>query len=259
MMLWYKVWLESRVRFLVGVLAAAAIAILYVRLHPVLIPGWIVASHEPQTPKPVWLPLGIADYRFYVWHFLFDFHLQWVWALFAVLLSFGGLGREQAQGTALYSLGLPVTRGRWLLTRATVAFLETVLLGLITAFVVPIASWTIGQAYPLEQGIGHALLLAGGGALFVGFAILVSTVVKGDWAPLAATLGVLGLPYLVLQEYVRHANADSWVRHFDVAHVMAGPWYLTWSSVPWGSVGLIWLATIGLLALAVWCGNRLDY
>ena len=112
MMLWYKVWLESRTRFFVGVLAVTAVAILYVRLHPVLIPQWVIASQQPLTPKPDWLPLGIVDYQFYIWHFLFDYQLQWLWALFAVVLSFGGLGREQAYGTVSYSLGLPVTRKR---------------------------------------------------------------------------------------------------------------------------------------------------
>jgi ABC-type transport system involved in multi-copper enzyme maturation permease subunit len=259
MMLWYKVWLESRARFFVGVLAVTAVAILYVRLHPVLIPQWVLASQQPQTPKPAWLPLGIASYEFYIWHFLFDYQLQWLWGLFAVVLSFGGLGREQAYGTAIYSLGLPVTRRQWLLTRATAAFLETVLLALVAAGVVSLVSRTIGQAYPVEQGIGHGLLLAGGGALFVAFALAVSTVVNGNWGPLAATLIGLGLPYLILQEHVRGASSDSWSRDVDIAHVMAGPWHLTWSNVPWGGVGLIWLGTLGLLAAAVWYGNRLDY
>ena len=121
-MLWYKAWMESRFRFVAGVLSITALSILYVRLHPVLIPQWIGASRDPLLWKPAWLPLGISDYQFYIWHFVFDYQLQWLWVLFVVLLSFGGLVREQAQGTSTYSLGLPVTRRRWLLTRAALAF-----------------------------------------------------------------------------------------------------------------------------------------
>lgn len=259
MMLWHKAWLESRTRFLAGLVAMSAIPILYARLHPVLIPQWKLALGQPQTSKPAWLSLGVADYRFYLWHFLFDYHLQWFWVLFAVVLSFGGLGREEPRGTALFSLALPVTRRRWLLIRSTVALIECVLLGLAGAVIAEVASLSIGQSYPIGQGIGHALLLAGGGVLFIGVALLISTVVKGDWTPLAATIGVMGIPYLILQEYVRQAPSDSWARHFDLARVMAGPWYLTWSSVPWVSLAPIWTLALGALAAAVWLGNRLDY
>jgi ABC-type transport system involved in multi-copper enzyme maturation permease subunit len=259
MMLWYKAWLESRTRFLTGLVAVTAIPILYARLHAVLIPQWILALSQPQTQKPAWLSLAIGDYRFYLWHFLFDYHLQWFWVLFAVALSFGGLGREEPRGTALYSLGLPVTRQRWLLTRSAVAFIECVLLALVAAPVIQIASLSVGQSYPIGQGIAHALLLAGGGVLFIGVALLISTVVKGEWAPLVGTIGMMGMPYLILQDYVRQAPPDSWARQFDLAHVMAGPWYLTWSSVPWASIALIWVLATGALATAVWFGNRLDY
>jgi hypothetical protein len=239
--------------------AISGIPILYARLHAVLIPQWIVAQSQPETPKPAWLSLAIADYRFYIWHFLFDYHLQWFWVLFAVVLSFGGLGREEPRGTALYSLGLPVTRQRWLLTRSAVAFIESVLLALVAALVIPIASVSVGQSYPIGQGIAHALLLAGGGVLFIGVALLISTVMKGDWTPLVGTIGILGIPYLILQEYVRQSPSDSLARQFDLAHVMAGPWYLTWSSVPWTSIALMWILALGALATAVWLGNRLDY
>ena len=258
-MMLYKAWLESRTRFLTALVAISAIPILYARLHAILIPQWIVALSEPRTPKPPWLSLAVSDYRFYLWHFLFDYHLQWLWALFAVVLSFGGLGREESHGSALYSLGLPVRRARWLLSRSAVAFVECILLAIVAALVAQLASLSVGESYPLGQGIAHALLLAAGGALFIGVALLVSTVARGDWAPLAGTIGVIGVPYLVLQEYVRQSPTDSLARRFDLAHVMAGPWYLTWSNVPWTSIALIWTLAIGAIAAAVWFGNRLNY
>lgn len=259
MMLWYKAWLESRTRFFIGLAAVSAVPILYAGLHHVLIPQWIVALRQPQTPKPEWLSLAINDYRFYVWHFLFDYHLQWLWLLFGVVLSFGGLGREESRGTAAFSLGLPVTRARWLLTRAVVTLVECVFLAAAAGIVVLLAALSIGQAYPFAQDIAHAMLLVAGGVFFICLALLISAVVKGDFTPVAATIGIVGVPYLVLQEYVRRARADSWARKFDMAHVMAGPWYLIWSNVPWASLALVWTLAIGILATAVWFGNRLDY
>src|SRR5205807_9178745 len=78
-MLLYKAWIESRWRFICGAVAVTALSILFVRLHPILIPQWQVALQDPYAYKPRWLPLGVSDYRFYIWHFLFDFRLQNLW------------------------------------------------------------------------------------------------------------------------------------------------------------------------------------
>jgi hypothetical protein len=93
-MLFCKAWVESRWRFICGGVAVTALSILFVRLHPILIPQWQVALQDPHAINPRWLPLGVSDYRFYIWHFLFDFRLQNLWVLLAIVLSFGGLLRE---------------------------------------------------------------------------------------------------------------------------------------------------------------------
>jgi len=120
----HKAWLESRGRFFFGVAALAALSILYVRLHPILIPQWRVALQDPHAIKPAWLLAGVTDYRFYVWHFLYDYQLQNLWVVFAILLGFGGFLREQADGTVLFSLSLPVSRTGWFASRSAIAVVE---------------------------------------------------------------------------------------------------------------------------------------
>src|SRR5437660_3376746 len=127
-MLLYKAWIECRCRFICGAVAVTALSILFVRLHPILIPQWQVALQDPYAYKPRWLPLGVSDYRFYIWHFLFDFRLQNLWVLFAVVLGFEGLLREHANGTAAFSFSLSGARNRCLLSRCLIAFLETSIL-----------------------------------------------------------------------------------------------------------------------------------
>src|SRR5437773_2454987 len=130
-MLFYKAWLESRLRFLVGLAVVTAVCILYIRLRPILVPGWIMDLQNPQwSGRPSWLYLGVHDLNFYAWHFLYENKLQQVWVLFAILLSFGGLVREKEQGTSAFSLSLPVSRNRWLMTRMLVATAESFVLGL---------------------------------------------------------------------------------------------------------------------------------
>src|SRR5579864_8051509 len=125
-MLFYKAWLESRLRFLSGVAAVIEVCTLYIRLRPILVPGWISDRQNPHwSGRPTWLYLGVHDLNFYAWHFLYENKLQQAWALFAILLSFGGLVREKQMGTSTFSLGLPVSRRRWFLTRVLVAATES--------------------------------------------------------------------------------------------------------------------------------------
>ena len=146
-MLFYKAWLESRVRFFAGVLVTIGICLIYIRLHLTLVPGWIMAMGQPKEPKPWWLELGIREYGFYLWHFLYENKLQQALVLFAVLFGLGGLSRERVTGVALFSLGLPVSRRKWLVTRTAVAMMQSSLLGLCALLAITIASASIHQKF----------------------------------------------------------------------------------------------------------------
>lgn len=215
-----------------------------------------VLQRKTRTPSNRRLPLGVSDYRFYIWHFLFDFRLQNLWVVFAMVLSFGGLLREHANGTAAFSLSLPVTRNRWLLSRVLIAFLETTALALIPAVVVPIASVSVGQFYPIGQGLAHGLLMAGVGSVFVGLTAFLSLILRGEYTPVVVTLAILMVPYLVLQEWARRV---SWARKIDIAHVMAGAWLLTWGDVPWLAIVVVCLLTGLFLGLAAKQARRLEF
>jgi hypothetical protein len=155
-----------------------------------------------------------------------------------------------------FSLSLPVTRNRWLISRVLIAFLETTVLAWIPAVVVPIASVSVGQSYPIGQGFAHGLLMAGVGSVFVGLAAFLSLILRGQYSPLVVTLAMLAVPYLVLQEWARRV---SWARKIDIAHVMAGAWLLTWRDVPWLAIAMVCLLTALFLGLAARQGRRLEF
>ena len=97
-MLFYKAWLESRLRFLVGLAAVTAVCILFIRLRPILVEDWKRVLQDPHwSGRPTWLFVGVHDLNFFAWHFLYENKLQQVWVLFAILLSFGGLVRERSR------------------------------------------------------------------------------------------------------------------------------------------------------------------
>src|SRR2546430_4080602 len=167
-MLFYKAWLESKLRFLVGVAAVIAVCVLYIRVRLILVPDWIAELQNPKwSGRPTWLFHGVHDLNFYAWHFLYENKLQQVWVLFAILLSFGGLVRERQIGASTFSLGLPVSRRRWFLTRVLVAAAESVSLALIAVGAVSLASWSIHEPYGATQIAAHCLLIAAAGTVFI--------------------------------------------------------------------------------------------
>jgi ABC-type transport system involved in multi-copper enzyme maturation permease subunit len=260
MMLFYKAWLESRLRFLVGFAAVTTVCVLYIRLRPVLVPGWIADLRNPQSSgRPAWLSLGVHDLNFYAWHFLFENKLQQFWVLFAILFSFGGLLREKENGTSAFSLGLPVSSRRWLKTRLLVAAAESILLGLTAAIVVPLVAWSIHESYPVSQVIAHCLLIVCAGTVFLALGGVFSTLIRGEQMALAITLVVLGAPYLFIQEYVREAAPNAWVLRVDISHVMAGPPQLTWATTPWLGLAVSLLLAICFLFVAAKIGDSTEY
>ena len=168
-MLYYKAWIETRVRFIAGLIAATIICVYNIQQHAWLTAMWAGELANPHGFHMSWMPLGIHEYGWYLWHYLFDNYLQQVWSLFAVLFAFGGLIRERSSGTVLFSLGLPVSRRRWLFTRLAVALIESVALSLFAVIVVLIGSAVIHQTFSLPQMLLHtALMIAAGIFIAVG-------------------------------------------------------------------------------------------
>jgi len=259
-MIYYKAWLESRARFFTGLIAASFITVLYIRLHPILIPQWKLALEQANTPKPLWLSLGVNDFRFYIWHFVYDYQMQEVWVLFAILLSFGGLTQEYIQGSIYFSLSLPVSRKRWIFTKIIVALLESLIIGLIPALLIPLTGLYFGLHYPISQGISHSLLMVTVGSIIIIISNFFALVLRSSYyISLSLVLLILGLPYIILQEYARKITPDSVAYHFDISHMMAGPWLLTWKNTPWTSIAILLAISTLILKLTVHHMEKIDF
>ncbi len=261
-MLLYKAWIETRVRFFAGLIAAAIVCIFYIEQHAWLVEMWTRELQNPKGYHFAWMPLGIHEYSWYLWHYLYDNYLQQVWALFAVLFAFGGLIREKNNGTVLFSLSLPVSRSRWLLTRLTVAVLESITLSLFAVVVVLIGSAVIHQSYSLTQLLLHTALMVAAGIFIIAFGNLCYTLFPGNYLSLLLTLVILGVPYLLLQTYMQHLRylgRTTWLGYLDFGHAMAGPWKLNWTSAPWLTLLMTWTLTAVLIGAAKVYGDRIDY
>jgi len=70
----------------------------------------------------------VRDYRTYIWSQWFRQSFRELWAVFAVVLGTGGLLAQASRGGALFTLSLPVSRGRLLGVRAATGLAELLVL-----------------------------------------------------------------------------------------------------------------------------------
>src|SRR5436309_7227925 len=121
-MLWYKSWLETRWRFVIGLgllmLSACGTVLAYpevMKLMP-MTPDLNLSGEIGRRIKEA-AELS-REYRGYVWSSWFRGNMPQMWVLFAVLLGTGGLLSQSSGGGALFTLSLPTTRNRLLGVRA---------------------------------------------------------------------------------------------------------------------------------------------
>src|SRR5438876_4798458 len=107
-MLWYRSWMETRWRFLIGLgllmLSACATVMTYpqvLRLLPLAPELHVSGELGRRVNEAVQLA---REYRGYVWSQWFRQNLTQMWAIFAVLLGTGGLLSQSSGGGALFTL-----------------------------------------------------------------------------------------------------------------------------------------------------------
>jgi len=199
--IWRKTWLESRGRFL-GAVAVLAVAV-----------AWSIVDASRQMARyDITPPMTFTRYVATV----YGLHIQLVWVASCVILGLGGLVHERAQGTAQFTLVLPVSRLRWMSARATVAAAEAASLALVPVILIPIAATSIGRSYPPLEALKFSALLFSSELVFLSLSLFYSAVLPGDVA--AGGAGAISV-YLAFnsQEYFY-----SWFPRLNVSRLMSG-------------------------------------
>jgi hypothetical protein len=235
-MLWYRSWVETRSRFLIGlsVLFCAAVFVVF---------SWPRASSllasasginiQGEAGRKLREALEISrQYRGYVWSQWFSQNFTNLATLFAALLGAGGLLSSRAGGRFL--LGLPVSRDRLTLTRWATGVIELFGLVMLPSLVIPILSRAVGETYTLTDALVHGASLFGGACIFYSLAFLLSTEFTDIWRPLLTLLAIAVVIGLA-EEAVSQSGA------YGIFHMMRAETYFRNGQVPW----------IGLLASAV--------
>lgn len=233
-MFWYKCWLDTRWRFLVGmailVVSACGVVLAYPRAVPLLhlLPnvdtGGLIGRKIRQSAELM------RSHRGYIYGQWFDQNLLQTWTVLAVLLGSGGLVSSGSESAALFTLSLPIARRDIVRTRAAVAAAELAALALVPSVLVVAFSPAVGEHYRIVDAAAHALCLFIAGSAFFNLALLLSTVFNDLWRPLMFALGIALLLSLVDQ-------IPGAVSRFGIFHVMSGDSYFRNGALPW--IGLL--------------------
>lgn len=247
-MLWYKCWMETRWRFLIGLgllmLSAAASVLAYPQIVKLL-------GLAPQIDlggeigRRVQEQVALArEFRGYIWSQWFQQGMLKMWIVFAVLLGTGGLLSQVSGGGTLFTLSLPATRNRLLGIRAATGLGELLILAVLPALLLPLFAPAVGQTYSVSDALIHGACLFVAGSVFFNLAFLLSTIFSDVWRPiiLALCLGALLalveslIPDLSRYGLFRVISAESYFRGGAL------PWLGILSSVA-VSVALLYGAT----------------
>lgn len=229
-MLWYKALLETRSRFLIALVGSIVLCSSDV-YH------WNKQAMSYTEP-------------YYYYTGLHEGHsiLCVIWVLAVTLLTMGGLLREKAAGTVPFTLALPVTRARLTAVRVAVGFLQAIALGIFPWMAMVMIDGLAGKAYSIYQALFHLVLLVGGGTVFLGTALLVSSVVEGEYtAPIVTFGAVLTTGVLVGRGPLKAYNPWGFIvgaEYFDgKTGLMIGP-------IPWVHAAVSILVGATFVAIA---------
>jgi hypothetical protein len=243
-MLWYKSWLETRSRFLIGLALLMCSAAATVLTYPKVLE--LLKTMPPvETGGEIGRRIREAaelaqQYRGYVWSQWFGQNLIQLWTIFAVILGTGGLLSQASGGGALFTLSLPVSRRRHLAVRGGIGLAERCALALVPSLLVPLLSPGIGQSYSVGDALAHALCLFVAGSVFFSLAFLLSTVFGDVWRPLLIALCAAAV--LAIGEQFVGTLSD-----YGVIATMSGEHYFRAGALPWA--GLLLSAAVSAALL----------
>ena len=238
-MLWYKAWLETRARFNIALLGIAAFSSYWVYHGDTLVPS-------DTRPEYYYSVLHSSHANFAI-----------IWVLAVTLLMMGGLVREKAVGASSFTLALPLSRARLMGVRICVGLLQSMALVLVPWGAMFLIAINTGKAHSIAQAWFHILLVAGGGLLFFAIALLVSTLVEGEYtAPVVSYAIVVGLAA---------AFADASLRVYSpLAFVMGSVYFdrrtaLLMGPVPWMHLAASVLCAAILIGVSVKVIQRREF
>lgn len=246
MKLWYKVWRETQMRWAIssGVLIwACTVVVLFQK------------AFRSRAAEP-------TSYTGYIWSVIYKGAIRDLFVVLAMGLGLGGLLQERSQGTAGFTLALPVSRSRLVATRGVVGFIELIILAFLPALLVPALSSVSGESFPFVQSLRFAVLWIGGGAAVYGAALFLSALLAGEYSAWIACLvvvtvysAIVNLPPLArfpLLDFFKIMTGREMPYFRTADHLLTGP-------LPWLPLLCLGFITVGFVIAASCITERQDF
>ena len=206
-MLWHKAWLDTRWRFLLALAALLVFACGTVMSFPTV--QKLAASVEPATvtaDEALQQELqesleATRTFRGYAWSQWFAGNFPALLVLVAALLGSGSPLVKSGSG-ALFSLALPVARGRWIGTRAGLGLAELFVAALAPSIALAALAPLVGEQLSVTDAAVYGLFAFVVASLFFSAAVFASTLFNDVWRPLLLTcVGALAIGVIVPHDY----------------------------------------------------------
>ena len=257
-MLWHKAWIDTRWRFLLALvllLVGACTTVMSFRtvqgLAASLPAGAALGNGALQRELSESLEM-VRTFRGYAWSQWFAEGLTGppgLLTLFAALLGSGSPLVKSGSGV-LFSLALPVSRGRWIGTRAATGLAELFVLALAASAGFAVAAPLVGEQFALAEAVVYGLCAFVVASLFFAFAVFLSTTFSDVWRPLLLTcLAATALAAVGMLLPEGHGLFEA----------MAGGDYFYGGSLPWVELLVSAAATAGLIYAAAANVARRDF
>jgi hypothetical protein len=248
-MLWYKSWLETRWRFLIGLallmISAAGAVIAYPRVVK-LLPLANTVDLGGEIGRRIKEIAELArSYRGYVWSQWLRQNMTNMLTLFALLLGAGGLLAQASRGGALFTLSLPVSRNRVLGVRAATGLGELLVLAFVPLLLLPALSPAVGETYGIGDALVHGACSFVAGAVVFSLTFLLSTVFSDVWRPVliaGSAAGLVGLCEPFFPDLAR----------YSLFGIMDGEVYFRGGGLPWAGL----LASAAVSAVMLYAAGR---
>jgi ABC-2 type transport system permease protein len=225
--LWYKAWLETRARFLTSLVIVTVIS------------AFFVYHNQGDHPRE-W------HREFYRLLFGHQQILATLWIFLVILLGMGGIVREKATGVSSFTLTLPVSKARLLGVRVGIGVIEAIVLAVVPWTAVYVICSITKMPISISQVGLYVLLLIGGGLVYFAMAVLVSSLVAGEYTAPAVAFGVALVATLLWEVYLQPFNNR---KLLTGAYSVNTSTYLLSGHLPWlGIFASLSVAALMLLA-----------
>jgi hypothetical protein len=253
-MLWKKNWWETRWLFLIGLGAMFFVFVM------TFVADYDAANWAARLQRSAGLSESerqvLNNFQGRVWTLWFKLLLNFIWADYAAIM--GALCLMTAcpwmpsQGAAgLFTLSLPVSRRKVLLSQAMVGFSEIFLVALTVPLILPLIARYHGQWFSWKDALIYTLTMVFGGAVFFCFSFLLTVILSNYIAAFVLVEAVVIALVLPFQSF----GARPW---WNILGVMAGESYFFHGQVPWLGLSISLILSAVFIFVAVRIYERRD-